>query len=219
MFVQGATEDQLRAFEREVEKALGIDIELEKHYRYVILSKLKKNYLSVRDDGTVDIKGLMGKKRNVPDLVREAFADVIEILRGVKSEEDFKQAKQMIRQKIRYYVNRLKNREFELDEVAFRMVLTRPLHTYVKTTPQHVKAARMLESRRIRVNPGTVIAYVKTKNKLGVKPVQLASKDEIDVQKYLEIMQTTFEQILDVLGIDFGEIAEGVSEGGLSAYF
>ena len=219
LFVQGATEDQLRAFEREVEKALGIDIELEKHYRYVILSKLKKNYLGVRDDGTVDIKGLMGKKRNVPDLVREAFADVIEILRGVKSEEDFKQAKQMIRQKIRYYVNRLKNREFELDEVAFRMVLTRPLHTYVKTTPQHVKAARMLESRGIRVNPGTVIAYVKTKNKLGVKPVQLASKDEIDVQKYLEIMQTTFEQILDVLGIDFGEIAEGVSEGGLSAYF
>ncbi|RLG42448.1 MAG: DNA-directed DNA polymerase I [Thermoproteota archaeon] len=219
LFIKGASEGDLRALERRVEEELGIDIELEKHYRYVILSRLKKNYLGVRDDGTVDIKGLLGKKRNVPDLIRRAFAEVIDILRSVHDPADFEGARREIKEKIREYVNRLKNREFSLEEVSFRMVLTKPLKSYVKTTPQHVKAAKMLEARGIRVYPGTVIEFVKTTGRQGVKPVSLAKKEEVDIQKYMEIMKTTFEQILDVLGIDFDEVAGGVSEEGLAAYF
>jgi len=219
LFIKGALRGELRALERRVEEELGIDIELEKHYRYVILSRLKKNYLGVRDDGTVDIKGLLGKKRNVPDLIRRAFAEVIDILRSVQGPEDFENARREIKEKIREYVNRLKRREFSLEEVSFRMVLTKPLRSYVKTTPQHVKAARMLEARGVRVYPGTVIEFVKTTGRQGVKPVSLARREEVDVQKYMEIMKTTFEQILDVLGIDFDEVAGGVSEEGLAAYF
>jgi len=41
---------------------------------------------------------------------------------------------------------------------------------------------------------------------LGVKPVQLASKGEIDTEKYLEYISSTFEQVLDALGIEFDEL-------------
>jgi len=39
-----------------------------------------------------------------------------------------------------------------------------------------------------------------------VKPVQLASNSEIDVDKYVAYLQSTFDQVLDALGLDFNEI-------------
>jgi len=39
-----------------------------------------------------------------------------------------------------------------------------------------------------------------------VKPVQLASKGEIDVDKYVAYLHSTFDQVLDALGLDFDEI-------------
>ncbi|MEM2535170.1 MAG: hypothetical protein QXD12_05125, partial [Candidatus Nezhaarchaeales archaeon] len=53
---------------------------------------------------------------------------------------------------------------------------------------------------------GSIIRFVKVKGEPGVKPIQLARIDEIDVDKYVEHMRTTFEQVLTALGLDFDEI-------------
>jgi len=47
---------------------------------------------------------------------------------------------------------------------------------------------------------------VKVTSPSGVKPVQLARIDEIDADKYVGHIRTTFEQVLDALGIEFDEI-------------
>jgi len=39
-----------------------------------------------------------------------------------------------------------------------------------------------------------------------VKPVQLASNSEVDVDKYVGYMHSTFAQVLDAMGLDFDEI-------------
>ena len=39
-----------------------------------------------------------------------------------------------------------------------------------------------------------------------MKPVQLASNSEIDVDKYVGYLQSTFDQVLDALGLNFDEI-------------
>jgi DNA polymerase I len=39
-----------------------------------------------------------------------------------------------------------------------------------------------------------------------VKPVELATKNEIDVDKYIAYLHSTFDQVLDALGLDFDEI-------------
>ncbi len=208
LFIEGADLDELESFEEIVEDRLGIDIELDKHYRYVILSSLKKNYLGVRDDGTVDIKGLLGKKRNVPEIVRRAFSEVIDELRAVHTPDDLDRAIENIKNVISRYVSRLEDRRFDMGEVSFRVVMTKPISSYVKTTPQHVKAARMIkEATGIEPLPGEVIEYVKTTGKDGVKPLALARPEDVDVRKYLEIMRSTFEQVLDVLGLDFDELS------------
>ena len=44
-----------------------------------------------------------------------------------------------------------------------------------------------------------------------MKPIQLASVYEIDIDKYVEYLNSTFEQVLNALDIEFQEIM-GVSK-------
>lgn len=206
LFIKGATEDEISRLEETVESELGIDLELEKWYRYVVLSRLKKNYLGVTKEGVVDVKGLLGKKRNIPSFVKRAFNEVLEILRRVETADQFENAKEEIAEVIRSYARKLETGEFELEDLAFRAMLTRNLKGYKKTTPQHVKAARMLESVGKKVVAGQVIRFIKVRGRDGVMPLELADKSQVDKEKYMEIMRSTFEQILDSLDMDFGEI-------------
>jgi len=57
---------------------------------------------------------------------------------------------------------------------------------------------------------------VKVKGKDGVKPIQLAKLHDIDVDKYLKAVESTFEQILNAINVDWKEIA-GISK--LEAFF
>ena len=39
-----------------------------------------------------------------------------------------------------------------------------------------------------------------------MKPVELASRNEVDVEKYIAYLHSTFDQVLDALGLSFDEI-------------
>jgi DNA polymerase I len=62
----------------------------------------------------------------------------------------------------------------------------------------------MLEKLGHKMDAGDLITYVKVLK--GVKPVQIASNSEVDIDKYVAYLRSTFDQILDALGLDFEEI-------------
>jgi len=196
--------------------SLGMELEVDKNYRYLALSSRKKNYLGVCADGSVDIKGLTGKKRHVPQFLKKAFYVMIDILSQVKSEGEFEVAKEKIKETVRDCYLKLKHHQYPLEELAFSVMISRSPAGYVKTTPQHVKAALLLAQKGIEVKPGDLIAFVKVVGEPGVKPVQLASPDEIDSTKYMEYISSTFEQVLDALGTEFEELV-GITK--LESYF
>ncbi|MFB0560150.1 MAG: DNA-directed DNA polymerase I [Candidatus Lokiarchaeia archaeon] len=185
---------------------LGIDLDVDKQYRYLALSDRKKNYLGVFKDGSVDIKGLTGKKRNTPQFAQQAFLKMVDTLSRVESMEDFDKAKKEIQEIAKTCYNKIKNKEFSLEEFAFHVQISKPLPSYVKTTPQHVKAARQLSRNGKELKPGDIISFVKIRGKDGVRPVELANKEEIDTEKYTEYLKSTFEQVIDAIGIDFDKI-------------
>jgi len=186
--------------------SLKMELEIDKNYRYLALSSRKKNYLGVKPDGSVDIKGLTGKKRHIPEFLTKAFYEMVNILSEVKSPEEFENAKTRITEIVKDCYLKLRNREFRVEELAFSVMMGRETGRYTKTTPQHVKAAKQLEDRGYEVKSGELIAFVKVLGEPGVKPVQLASIDEIDVRKYMEYLHSTFEQVLDALGVEFEDL-------------
>jgi len=212
--------EQLVQWARET---LGVDLEIDKQYRYVVFSDLKKNYLGVLSDGTVDVKGLTGKKSHTPPFIRKAFYNILEILSKINSERDFESAKEKIKNVIQENAKNLETHNIRLEELSFNVTINKSLNTYGKKTgsktlgdnsndiykglPQHIKAAKMLVDKdRREVRAGDVISYVKIKSGEGVKPVELSKPEEIDTEKYLETMESTFEQVLSALNVDFKSI-------------
>ena len=207
VFLKNPTEEQIQELITWSEKELKMGLDVDKMYRYAVFSSRKKNYLGVMPDGRVDVKGLTGKKRHIPLIIKKAFDQLKETLAKVKSPADFEEAKKEIRKIVLDCYLKLKQRKWEkLEDLAFHVVLGETPKNYVKTTPQHVKAARLLEERGMELKAGDLISFVKVVKEPHVKPVQLATSSEIDVDKYIGYLQSTFEQILDALGLDFNEI-------------
>jgi DNA polymerase I len=186
---------------------LKMELEIDKNYRYLALSSRKKNYFGVMPDGNVDIKGLTGKKRHIPQFLHTAFYEMVATLREVKSPEDLELAKAKITTIVKDCYMKLRDREYSLDELAFSMMMSRTPEGYTKTTPQHVKAARQLQQAGTEIKPGDIISFVKVRGEPSVKPVQLARIEEVDVEKYIEYIRGTFEQVLDALGVEFEDLA------------
>jgi DNA polymerase I len=212
--------EQLVQWARET---LGVDLEIDKQYRYVVFSDLKKNYLGVLSDGTVDVKGLTGKKSHTPPFIRKAFYDILEILGKISSEKDFESAKEKIKNVIQENAKNLETHKIPLEELSFNVTINKSLSTYGKKTgsktvdgnssdiykglPQHIKAAKMLaDANKREVRAGDIISYVKIKAGDGVRPVELSKPEEIDTEKYLETMESTFEQVLSALNFDFRSV-------------
>jgi len=85
------------------------------------------------------------------------------------------------------------------------------------TNPQHVKAAKMLVEQGVQLGAGDVISYVVTRD--DVKPVQMASHRDVDVEKYVEYLESMFEQLLDALDMDFDLLVGRPKQTSLGAFF
>ena len=206
LFLQNPSKDQILAVTRWSEKDLGVELDLDKTYRYVAFSSRKKNYFGVLPDGTPDIKGLTGKKSQTPEFLKQTFYQALGILSSVQTESDFERARKETRELLTKMISQLQKKQVPVEQLAFNVMMGKPTEKYNGTTPQHVRAAKLLEDRGKEVKAGEIIEYVKTKNPPYVKPVELARVDEIDADKYIEYARSMFDQMLDALDFSFDEI-------------
>ena len=205
-YLQNPSKEQIETVTRWTQNELGIELDLDKVYRYVAFSSRKKNYFGVLPDGTVDIKGLTGKKSQTPDYLKKIFYDTLGILSEVKTPEDFERARARTRELLTGMISNLKGKKVPVQDLAFTVMMGKPTAKYNGTTPQHVRAAMQLEQQGKEVKAGEIIAYVKTKNPPYVKPAEMAKPDEIDADKYIEYAHSMFDQMLDALDFSFDEI-------------
>ena len=143
---------------------------------------------------------------------------MLDILSEVQNESEFDNAKKQITKKISEYAGKIQDKTIPLEDLAFNVMISKAPSEYVKTIPQHIRAAKQLETIR-EVKKGDIISYVKILNKPGVKPVQIARQDEIDSSKYMEFMESTLEQITSSMDLDFDTILGKPKQTGLDQFF
>ena len=218
LFIKNPTPQQIQTIIDRAKADHNVELEVEKEYRYVVLSDRKKNYLGVTKSGKVDVKGLTGKKSHTPPFIKTLFFELLDILAKVETENGFEHAKEEISDKISECTKRVQAKEIPLSELAFNVMISKAPKEYVKTVPQHIRAARQLESIR-EIKKGEIISYVKIINKPGVRPVELARQNEIDSSKYMEFMENTLNQITSSMGLDFDTILGKPKQTGLDQFF
>jgi DNA polymerase I len=213
VFLLNPTKGQTKTLEEWSLKELDLDLEAEKTYRFLALSKRKKNYVGIYADGKVDIKGMSAKKSNTPAFITRAFQEVTEILKKISNKEEFKKEKKNIIKVARSYLKRIgkpvEKNGFPIEDYAVTIRLSRKLDAY-NGEPQHVKAARLIENKtHKKFIEGDYITLVKTRDTDGAKPIYKDMRpdiSDINTDKYEENMQKVFEQLLDALDITWGEI-------------
>ncbi|MDV3293681.1 MAG: DNA-directed DNA polymerase I [Nitrososphaerales archaeon] len=206
LFLQNISKDQISTVTKWADGELGVELDLDKVYRYVAFSSRKKNYFGVLPDGTAEIRGLTGKKSQTPEFLKQTFYQALSFLSEVKSPDDFERARASIKELLSSTISKLRSKQVPISDLAFNVMMGKPTRKYDGTTPQHVRAAKQLEERGREIKAGEIIAYVKTKSPPYVKPVELAKTEEIDADKYLEYARSMFDQMLDALDFSFDEI-------------
>jgi DNA polymerase I len=214
VFLQNPTEKQIDEIIQWSREELGVGLEMEKTYRYLVLSERKKNYFGVYPDSSVEVKGLMGKKRNTPPFLQKGFKEVLAILAQVTTKEEFAEAKKQVIHQIRGIYQKLEKKEYSAADLAITIQLTQPIHRY-KVQAQHVKAAAQLNDHYKKKNmdlvkAGQLIRFVKTRTSDRVTPLLLMTDtSKVDVKAYKSMVDSTFDQLFGALDIEVEEIATG----------
>jgi DNA polymerase, archaea type len=243
LFLKNPSSDGLSTISNWAKSELGVDLEIDKRYRYVVFSDLKKNYLGVLEDGTVDVKGLTGKKSHTPPFIRNAFYEILNVLKDIFTEKDFTNAKARIKKIVHSIAEDLEKKNIPLSDLSFNVMINKSPEKYgikfqgnkihhaisldgkdknmenIKGIPQHIKAAKQLVELGRQLKAGDIISYVKTRTVEGVKPVELANKMDIDTEKYLDTMESTFDQILSSLNLNFKSIIGKPRQSNLDELF
>nr|AHA34883.1 DNA polymerase B [uncultured crenarchaeote] len=216
LFIHQPDKEKLDKLVEWTRQIFGLDLEVDKTYRFIAFSGLKKNYFGVFKDSKVDIKGMLAKKRNTPEFLKQAFNEAKARPAKVQTQEELEKAIQDLTAQVKEVYRKLKMKEYNLDELAFRVMLSRDVKSYEKNTPHHVKAAAQLAEMNVQVMSRDIISFVKVKTKEGVNPVQLAKLSEIDVDKYYESVRSTFEQLLKSFNVSWDRIESTTS---IDAFF
>ncbi|TLX68740.1 MAG: DNA-directed DNA polymerase I [Thaumarchaeota archaeon] len=241
LFLRDPSQGKVEEISKWAKANQGVDLELDKEYRYVVFNNLKKNYLGVLKDGTVDVKGLTGKKSHTPTFIRKTFYSMLNILGKVNTEKDFDTAREKIKDIVQESAKNLESDQYPLEELSFNVMINKSPEKYGKKTseniritsidghdstttsikgiPQHIKAAKLFSDNGRQIKAGDIISYVKTKTAEGVKPVELANHKEIDTEKYLEAMESTFDQLLTALDVNFKSIIGKPRQSNLDELF
>jgi len=235
VFLLNPSSSQMKEISDWSKKELDLDLEAEKTYQFLALSKRKKNYVGIyKDTKYVDIKGLVVKKKNTPDFIKKAFSQLIEILKNITNDEEFKLARKKIIEIVKSNLNKIGQPDtFTLEDYAINIGLQKNLNNYTKVIPQHVRAANAFIRTEISklgnkttkaeilaikktYQKGDAVKFIKSKGPLGAKVIEMAKLQDIDTKKYKELLTSALEQVLDALDISFEEI-KGIKK--MDAFF
>ena len=123
LFLRSPSKEQVATVTRWADTDLGVELDLDKTYRYVAFSSRKKNYFGVLPDGTVDIRGLTGKKSQTPDYLKKVFYETLDILSSVKTPEDFEKARTSTNQILTRMLSELSGMKVQVSHLAFTVMM------------------------------------------------------------------------------------------------
>ena len=205
-----------------IRKEIGLELGID-YIADVMCLYRSKNYFMVIDNNLM-IKGMTGKKKHTPPIIKEAFNNILSIMKDMTKDNV-----DIIKDKVRTIINKYRSYIMtgEFDDVSLFKItktITKEPTMYKIPNPQS-RAAMMLANhlnseldRKIAISKlvpaGSVIEYVYVYSNYAldgmnkstvVRPLELTEPFMIDKEKYFDMMLSTLSQVMIPLGIDKDE--------------
>lgn len=144
--------EKIQKFVELVEKELGFEIKVDKVYKRVFFSEVKKRYAGLLEDGRIDIVGFEAVRGDWAEIAKEVQEKVTEIL---LKEGSIDKAVEYVRD----IVQDLSTGKVPLEKLVIWKTLTKPLSEYDVEAP-HVRAAKKLIRYGYQVSVGDKVGYI-----------------------------------------------------------
>ncbi|MFV2014641.1 MAG: DNA polymerase domain-containing protein, partial [Candidatus Heimdallarchaeota archaeon] len=229
VFLYQITDEQTQQLLEWGNENIGVELGTDYIFRYVVFSDRKKNYFGVTTNNKTIVKGLMGKKKNTPKIIRDNFTATLNILKHVYDNDGLEKAKDEIVTLLQKMVKRLETGNFTLEEASVRLTVSRRVKEYGTWTQTVQVIAQLIDKGIIKpgeIDVGDQVEFVKAKNPVrvyvqtdfglsfppgekesSVIPIQLITEnDTIDSKPLIEAAESTFSQFLSSIGISWDKI-------------
>jgi DNA polymerase elongation subunit (family B) len=211
IFLDQPTPQQVNWLIDIVQDELKLKLAVDVVYSLCVFSSAKKAYFGILPDGTPDIKGITLGKSSTPSRFREIFLESAKPLAGVDTPKKLAEASPKILDVLQREIVRLRRRNFTIEELEYRVKVWKADKKRGKNAAlaQPYQALQQLSDKGIKVKKRAELGFVKVNafrygsRTFTVKPTQMATKEEIDINDYVRKLEMAFEQVLVPLGIEF----------------
>ncbi|MFW9831382.1 MAG: DNA polymerase domain-containing protein [Candidatus Thorarchaeota archaeon] len=211
LFLDNPSKQQIEWLIAKVKDELGLQLAVDVTYPLCVFSSAKKAYFGILPDGNPDVKGITLGKSSTPPRFQHIFFETVKPLGAVDTPKKLAQAAPRIIEILQHEIARLRNREFTVEEMEYRVKVWKAdkERTKNKALAQPYQALQQLADKGIKVKKRDEVRFVKVKpfrygsRVFTVKPTTLASKMEIDIPDYIRKLEMAFQQVLGPLGLPF----------------
>jgi DNA polymerase elongation subunit (family B) len=199
---------------------IGIDISLEGRYKWIVFLPNKSThvgalnrYYGVFEDGSVKARGIEVRMRNTPTVIKAYQRDVLSVLAGANSIEEFYNTLGKAFAVMRSYALSLSSGSIDHEDLVFKVGVTRHLADY-KVNNFTYAALRQLKQEGVELQPGQFVQYVVTnqRSRKYSEKVKIAEAieemDSYDSEYYISQVVKATESLL----LPFGYTKERLQE-------
>ncbi len=213
IFLDDPSENGVEWLIKTVKDKLRLDLAVEKRYSVCVLSKAKKAYFGILEEGTADLKGLTVIKSNAPHFIQNVFRNCVKEVGHVKNERDFEAAKKRLVAIVQKAIKNLKERRVKLEDLEFSVRLYFDPHKKLeskRTLPQPYQCAAQLIDAGREVKKRDIVSFIKVKpfnyrgKRFTVRPTAYVKNlSEINVEDYIRNLRTALDQTFHPMDIRF----------------
>jgi DNA polymerase I len=214
LFLENPTQQEIEWLIKEVKNKLKLDLSVDVRYSLCVLPKAAKAYFGIREDGTVDIKGLTAIKSNSPKYIHDVFKNCVKQLKNVKNHEELLQAKSKIKTIVKQAIEDLKRGKVPIKDLEYFVEIHEDPKKKIKTKILHqpYQAAIQLINMGKTVKRLDVMHFIKVKpfnysgKKFTVKPTALVKNiREVNIKDYIRNLRTALNQTFNPMDISFSD--------------
>jgi len=198
-------EKLVQKFQAEIDRQLGLEINLSEVYKKILFTEAKKKYAGLRTDGQIEVIGLEAVRGDWSKLARDVQNTV---LRMVLEDANATRAAAFVQDLTR----NLKSKKLPLSSFIVWKTLTKPVEAYEVNAP-HVEVAKKMAKDGWPVTVGDKVGFVITKRpgKLFQKaePHYKVTVDDVDYDYYVrnQIVPAA-ARILEILGVSESQLVD-----------
>ncbi len=201
-------EKLVQKFQSEIDRRLGLEINLSEVYKRILFTEAKKKYAGLRTDDQIDVVGLEAVRGDWSNLAREVQNTVLKMVL-----EDANPSRATVY--VQDLTGNLKSKNLPLSSFIIWKTLTKPVEGYEVNAP-HVEAAKKMAKDGWPVTAGDKVGFIITKRpgKLFQKaePHYKVTVEDLDYDYYVrnQIVPAA-ARILEILGASEDQLLAGQS--------